>query len=83
MQLFTGIRKDMKNHLLELDDKITLRKRSLVESVFNVLKCRMGLEHSRHRSPFLVHILASIVSYCITKIAPKQAATLDSILCLS
>jgi hypothetical protein len=30
LRLFTGIRKDMKNHLLELDDKINLRKRSLI-----------------------------------------------------
>ena len=69
LRLFTGIRKDMKNHLLELNDKILLRKRSLIESVFNVLKNHMGLEHSRHRSPvnFLVHILAGLTSYAITK----------------
>ena len=48
--LFTAIRKDMKNHLLELEDKTMLRKRSLIESVFNVLKYNMNLEHSRHRS---------------------------------
>jgi hypothetical protein len=69
LRLFTGIRKDMKNHLLELDDKINLRKRSLIESVFNVLKNSMNLEHSRHRSPinFLVHILACITAYAIGK----------------
>lgn len=69
LRLFTGIRKDMKNHLLELDDKINLRKRSLIESVFNVLKNNMNLEHSRHRSPinFLVHILACITGYAIQK----------------
>jgi hypothetical protein len=71
LRLFTGIRKDMKNHLLELEDKILLRKRTLIESVFNVLKNRMHLEHTRHRSPlnFLVHILACIISYAITKSA--------------
>lgn len=69
LRLFTGIRKDMKNHLLELEDKINLRKRSLIESVFNVLKNSMNLEHSRHRSPinFLVHILACITAYAIGK----------------
>ncbi|XVN40968.1 MAG: IS982 family transposase [Rickettsia endosymbiont of Argas persicus] len=58
LRLFTGIRKDMKNHLIEMEDKMQLRKRSLVESVFNVLKKSMDLEHSRHRSPtnFLVHM---------------------------
>lgn len=70
LRLFTGLRKDMKNHLLEHMDKILMRKRVLVESVFNVLKNNMGLEHSRHRFPvnFLVHILACITSYSITKI---------------
>ncbi len=69
LRLFTGIRKDMKNHLLEMEDKIQLRKRSLVESVFNVLKNNMNLEHSRHRSPtnFLVHILACVNAFNITK----------------
>ncbi|XVN40791.1 MAG: transposase [Rickettsia endosymbiont of Argas persicus] len=46
LRLFTGIRKDMKNHLIEMEDKMQLRKRSLVESVFNVLKKSMDLEHS-------------------------------------
>ena len=59
----------MKNHLLELEDKKLLRKRSLIESVFNVLKKHMSLEHSRHRSPvnFLVHVLACLAGYAIKK----------------
>ena len=70
LRLFTGIRKDMKNHLLEIEDKLLMRKRSLIESVFNVLKNRMNLEHTRHRSPmnFLVHIIACIVSYAVSKL---------------
>ena len=71
LRLFTAIRRDMKNHLSELEDKIYLRKRSLIESVFNVLKNKMNLEHTRHRSPinFLVHIMACVVSYAVTKLA--------------
>lgn len=70
LRIFTGIRKDMKNYLLEMEDKILLRKRSLIESVFNVLKNRMNLEHTRHRSPinFLVHILACLSAYAISKL---------------
>lgn len=69
LRMITNIRKDMKNYLLELEDKAMLRKRSLIESVFNILKNRMNLEHTRHRSPvnFLVHILACVTSYAITK----------------
>ena len=36
----------MKNHLLELEDKKLSRKRLLIESVFNVLKNHMNLEHT-------------------------------------
>ncbi|WP_371223773.1 hypothetical protein ACA351_01900 [Orientia tsutsugamushi] len=41
-----------------------------MESVFNVLKKHMHLEHTRHRSPlnFFVHIIASIASYSISKL---------------
>jgi len=69
LRMITNIRKDMKNYLLELEDKAMLRKRVLIESVFNILKNRMNLEHTRHRSPvnFLVHILACVTSYAITK----------------
>ena len=77
LRLFTAIRRDMKNHLLEFEDKMYLRKRSLIESVFNVLKNRMNLEHTRHRSPinFLVHIIACIVSYAINKLADLELFT--------
>lgn len=70
LRLFTGIRKDMKNHLLDIGDKDLLRKRSLIESVFNVLKNGMNLEHTRHRSPlnFLIHIVACVTSYAIKKL---------------
>uniref|UniRef100_UPI00313F34DC transposase n=1 Tax=Rickettsia endosymbiont of Urophora cardui TaxID=3066265 RepID=UPI00313F34DC len=70
LRMITNIRKDMKNYLLELEDKAMLRKRSLIESVFNILKNRMNLEHTRHRSPvnFLVHILACVTSYAITNL---------------
>lgn len=70
LKLFTSIRKDMKNYLFEMEDKINLRKRSLIESVFKVLKCHQKLEHTRHRSPlnFLVHVLACLNAYSIHKL---------------
>ena len=74
VRLFTGIRKDMHNHLLPMSDKILMRKRVLIESVFNVLKNSMKLEHSRHRSPanFIVHVLACIHSYSLAKITNQR-----------
>ncbi|CEO16465.1 hypothetical protein RMONA_07900 [Rickettsia monacensis] len=34
----TGIRKDMKNYLLPLLDKILLRKRFIIETIFGYIK---------------------------------------------
>ncbi|MXY62484.1 MAG: hypothetical protein F4Y87_03400, partial [Synechococcus sp. SB0665_bin_28] len=55
----TGIRRNRKNDLLPLLDKVLLRKRSIIETLFAKLKSSMGLEHTRHRWPInaLVHIL--------------------------
>ena len=47
----------MKNHLVPLMDKLLLRKRFIIETLFHKLKSHMELEHTRHRSPSnaLVH----------------------------
>ena len=71
--LITGIKKNMKNRLLELWDKILLKKRSLIESVFNIMKNILHLEHSRHRSVInaTVHILTTLIAYCWKPTKPK------------
>jgi Transposase DDE domain len=65
LHLITGIRRNMRNHLMLLSDKIMLRKRFVIETVFDILKCEMGLEHTRHRSPksAMVHVLSCLVAY--------------------
>ena len=65
LHLITGIRRNMKNYLLPLTDKVLLRKRFVIETVLDTLKSEMGLEHSRHRSPrnALVHILSCLTAY--------------------
>jgi hypothetical protein len=67
LQLITGIRKNMKNKLLTLMDKILLRKRSLIESTNNQLKNVFHLEHSRHRSPFngFASFIAAVIAYAL------------------
>ena len=46
-------------------EKILLRKRSLIETVFDYLKNKLQLEHTRHRSPFnmIVHIISTLIVY--------------------
>lgn len=46
----TRIRKNVKNSLIHLRDKIRLRKRSLIETVNDELKNIIQIEHTRHRS---------------------------------
>ncbi len=50
IHLITRIRKNMKNSLMHLHDKILLRKRSLIETVNDELKNIVQIEHTRHRS---------------------------------
>jgi hypothetical protein len=65
IQLITKLRKNMKNKLMEMMDKLLLRKRAVIESVNDFLKNICQVEHSRHRSVvnFLVNILAAISAY--------------------
>ncbi|MBD0392032.1 IS982 family transposase [Wolbachia endosymbiont of Pentalonia nigronervosa] len=73
LKLVTNIRKDMKNVLISLKEKILLRKRSIIETVFGSLKNKFEIEHSRHRSPvnFLVHILSTLASYSLQSKKPS------------
>jgi hypothetical protein len=65
LHLITGIRRNMRNHLMLLGDKIMLRKRFVIETVLDILKSERGLEHTRHRSPVnaMVHVLSCLVAY--------------------
>lgn len=76
LRLITQIRKNMRNVLLGWIDKVRLRKRSLIEGVFHILKNHMNLEHTRHRSPthFCIHLLACLVAYAYKTTTSKSKA---------
>ena len=78
LHLITGIRKNMKQHLMPYIDKILLRKRFIIESTFNILKTSMTLEHSRHRSIIngMVNILSTLAAYVFKLNKPKIKANL-------
>ena len=65
VELITKLRKNMKPKLLNLTDKILLRKRALIETVNDQLKKVCQIEHSRHRSPInaFVHLIAGWVAF--------------------
>lgn len=65
LQLITKVKKNMKNKLTPLFDKILLRKRALSECVNDALKNQCQIEHSRHRSVWggMLTILAGLAMY--------------------
>jgi hypothetical protein len=73
LQLITKLRKNMKNALLSLDDKLLLRKRAIIEAIHDQLKNISQIEHTRHRSPlnFLVNLFAGLIAYCLQPKKPS------------
>jgi hypothetical protein len=73
LHLITSIRNNMKNVLMELKDKILLRKRSVIETVNDELKNICQVEHSRHRSfeNFITNLIAGLIAYSFF---PKKPA---------
>jgi hypothetical protein len=65
LQLVTRYKKNMKQKLVKIIDKILLRKRALIETVNDQLKNIFQIEHSRHRSiwNFLVNLMAGLIAY--------------------
>lgn len=66
IQLVTRLRRNMKNRLMRLSDKLLLRRRAIIESVIDQLKNISQIEHSRHRSPVncLVNLVCGLIAYC-------------------
>lgn len=67
IQIVTQLRDKMKPKILPLDDRLMLKKRSLIESVFHIMKDVLHIDHTRHRSSknFLVNTLGALVAYCL------------------
>lgn len=73
VQLITGLRKNMKNILMPLSDKLLLRRRAIIETIHDQLKNISQIEHSRHRSVtnFLVNLFAGLLAYCFQPKKPS------------
>jgi hypothetical protein len=66
VRLVTHVKRNMTNRLLLLQDKLLLRRRAIMETIFDQLKHLLQIEHTRHRSPanFAVNLVAGLVAYC-------------------
>lgn len=65
IQLITAVRRNMKTKALSNEEKLLLRKRSVIETVNDELKNICQVEHTRHRSisGFLLNIMSAIAAY--------------------
>lgn len=62
----TRHKKNMKSKISEVIDKRLLKRRALVETVFDELKNLCQIEHTRHRTinGFLSNLLGGLIAYC-------------------
>jgi hypothetical protein len=63
----------MKQKLMGLQDRVLLRKRSIIETVNDQLKNISQIEHTRHRSigNFMVNLFAGLLAYCLKPKKPS------------
>lgn len=81
VEVVTGIKKNMKNMLMGLWDKVILKKRGTLETIFSSIKSCGIFEHSRHRNVenAFCHIFTALISYQLKPIKPaflKKTETL-------
>jgi len=73
LPLITRLKRNRKNKLMPLLDKVLLRQRALIECVHDQWKNISQIEHTRHRSATngIVNRLAAVVAYTFQ---PKKPA---------
>jgi hypothetical protein len=65
VELVTGIKTNMKNMLMRSYQKLLLKKRAIIETIFGHLKQVFMIEHHRHRSEtnMFIHVISTHVAY--------------------
>lgn len=65
LKLVTTIRKNMKNKLMPMFEKLCRMKRGVIESVNDLLMSLCDIDHTRHRSPVncIAHAYAGVAAY--------------------
>jgi len=65
LHLITKLRKNMKVQQLTPEQKYFMKHRGLIETVFDILKHQLDIEHSRNRSTknYFANVLAALIAY--------------------
>jgi hypothetical protein len=83
LQLITKLKRNMKNPLMPLVDKLLLRKRAIAETIIDQLKNISQIEHTRHRSPtnFLVNLVCGLIAYSHQPVKPSLNIANPNLFC--
>ncbi|MGK5088363.1 IS982 family transposase [Bdellovibrionota bacterium FG-2] len=67
LRIVTALRTKMKPKLMVFGESELLKKRSMIESVFHILKNILLLNHTRHRSQIncMINIIGALCAYCL------------------
>jgi len=81
LRFITKVKRNMKNQLIEWEDKVFLKGRSLIETVNGILKYTCDIDHTRHRSPVnaICHALSALIAYQFRDDKPKLIQTYKNI----
>jgi len=65
IELITNVKQGMKKVFLDPAKKYLLKKRFVIETIFDQLKNKLTIDHTRHRSMhnFLLNIVSALVAY--------------------
>ena len=79
IQLITAVKRNMKSQALSNEERILLRKRSIIETVNDELKNICQVEHTRHRSftGFILNLVAALVAYSFLPKKPSIKSTVQ------
>ena len=79
IHLITKPRKNMKNLLMLIQDKVLLTKRASIDTVNDELKNICQIEHTRHRSfeIFITNLISGLIAY--SYLLPKPSLNLEII----
>jgi transposase len=78
IQLVTDVKRNMKQKALSNEERLLLRKRSVIETVNDELKNCCQIEHTRHRSftGFILNLIAGLAAYSFF---PKKPSIKSSV----
>ncbi len=83
LQVITKIKSNMKNKLMELSEKLILRKRGIIETINDQLKNISQVEHSRHRSlfNFIINLYGALIAYTHQEKKPSLNLSKEDLNC--